>query len=392
MRVLYYSSSIQWEPILALIPEMSRRVEFHLLLEISPEAWSSALFDVPRMSLQSGIVAGDPVLRDSFPARVRAHWQQSASFNLIVHDCPRSLHPRTLWTSHKAARFVDSMKPDIIHLDNVSLRMAPAMWELRGTPILLTLHDPEPHSGEDNWRVRLGRRLTFPLVRRYLLYNRASRQSFCTHLGIPSDRVDSLLLGVHGMCKEWMREPVPADDRTVLFFGRLSQYKGLEVLYEAALRVAQSVPNVRFIVAGRPALGYAPPAPPKLARGGTVEVIERYLRNAETAELFARSTVVACPYIDATQSGVVLTAYAFGKPVVATRVGGLPEYVEDGVTGILVRPGDAGALAAALIRLLQDPASRERIRENIESRAETALSWRSVVEQMVAVYQRTIEQ
>jgi glycosyltransferase involved in cell wall biosynthesis len=58
--------------------------------------------------------------------------------------------------------------------------------------------------------------------------------------------------------------------------------------------------------------------------------LERYLNNAETSELFERATLVACPNLDATQSGVVLTAFGFGKPVVATRVGGLPEYIDDG--------------------------------------------------------------
>ncbi|MFM8409025.1 MAG: glycosyltransferase, partial [Alphaproteobacteria bacterium] len=69
------------------------------------------------------------------------------------------------------------------------------------------------------------------------------------------------------------------------------------------------------------------------------------------ADLFAASDVVVLPYRDGTQSGVVPLAWAHGRPVVTTAVGGLPEAVDDGATGLLVPPGDARALADALERV-----------------------------------------
>ena len=71
-----------------------------------------------------------------------------------------------------------------------------------------------------------------------------------------------------------------------------------------------------------------------------------YVSNDQTASLFERAQVAVCPYVNATQSGVVLTAFAFGCPVVATDAGGLPEYVTDGVSGSVVPAGDDAALAA----------------------------------------------
>ena len=390
LRAVYYSSAIQLEPVLSLTPEMNRRTEFHLLLELSPEAWSSALFDVPPRHLPGGIVAGDAVLRDSVPPSIRAYWQRAASFHLIVHDCRRSLHPQTWWRSLQAARFIRALRPDVLHLDNLSLRLAPLLWSLRHIPMVLTLHDPEPHSGEDNWRVRLGRRLTFPRVERFLLLNRAGATGVSRRFGIAPERLDTGHLGVHGLVKEWLSEPPAEEPRTVLFFGRLSQYKGLDVFYRAAALVAAQLDGVRFVVAGRSFPGYVPPPPPELPRGGRIEVLHRYIHNRETAELFARATLVACPYLDATQSGVVLTAFAFGKAVVATRVGGLPEYVQDGVNGLLVDPGDAEALAAAILRLLQDQALRERLRAGIAAQAETTLSWAMAAEKLTASYHRAV--
>ena len=390
MRVVYYSSSIQLEPVLALSVEMSRLVEFHLILEMSPESWSSALFDVRPQRLPSGVIPGDAALCEVVPAAIRARWQCNSSFNLVVHNFSRSLHPKTWRVSLQAARFVRSLRPDVLHLDNLSLRMAPALWLLRATPMVLTLHDPEPHSGEGNWRGNLTQRLTFPFVDRFLLLNQTTGPNFSVRFGIAPERVDYTHLGLHGMCKEWLQVPPQQEERTVLFFGRLSQYKGLDVFYEAAAIVARRLRGVRFIVAGRPFPGYVPPEPPRLSNEATVEIIDRYMHNRETAELFSRATVVACPYLDATQSGVVLTAFAFGKSVVATRVGGLPEYVHDGVTGLLVEPGDAVGLAAATIRLLEDSALRTRLATGIAREAAAALSWTRAAEKSVESYRRAI--
>ena len=75
------------------------------------------------------------------------------------------------------------------------------------------------------------------------------------------------------------------------------------------------------------------------------------------ATLFQQASVVALPYIEASQSGVVPLAYMHMKPVVATTVGGLPEMVDDGRTGYLVPPRDEQALATAVVRLLRDAGS-----------------------------------
>src|SRR5207253_8898786 len=104
---------------------------------------------------------------------------------------------------------------------------------------------------------------------------------------------------------------------TVLFFGRVSPYKGLDDLYRAAPLIAQQVPGLHIVVAGRPYPGYALPRAPALPNDGCVEVIDRYVSNAELAILFERAHLVVCPYVDATQSGVIMTAFAFDRPVVA---------------------------------------------------------------------------
>jgi glycosyltransferase involved in cell wall biosynthesis len=86
----------------------------------------------------------------------------------------------------------------------------------------------------------------------------------------------------------------------------------------------------------------------------------------------------------------VLTAFGFGKPVVASRVGGIPEYVEHGLTGELVEPNDSAALAEALVRLLLDTPTRLHMKENVQKSAQGELSWREFAGHMRGVYERAV--
>jgi len=86
-----------------------------------------------------------------------------------------------------------------------------------------------------------------------------------------------------------------------------------------------------------------------------VELRERFIGDEEALDLFRRCGLLVLPYRDASQSALVAAAYFFRKPVLATRVGALAEYVQDGRTGFLVEPGDPAGLARTLSMALADP-------------------------------------
>ncbi|PIT85795.1 hypothetical protein COU36_01250, partial [Candidatus Micrarchaeota archaeon CG10_big_fil_rev_8_21_14_0_10_59_7] len=174
----------------------------------------------------------------------------------------------------------------------------------------------------------------------------------------PSD-VFVMLRGPYGNYLRWAKKTREEDD--VLFFGRIKRYKGLQYLAEAAPAIRKAVPGSRVIVAGK---GDALDARALEAQGVTVR--NEFVDDGDVAALFQKSAVVVLPYTDATQSAVALIAFAFGKPVVATRVGGLPEVVKDGKTGILVPPRDSAALSQAVIKLLKNKKLRRRMSANIK--------------------------
>jgi glycosyltransferase involved in cell wall biosynthesis len=150
----------------------------------------------------------------------------------------------------------------------------------------------------------------------------------------------------------WSPPPARAQ---LLAFGYVRPYKGIEDLLAALVLV----PEAELRVVGRfwePVGRYARLVE-RLGLAQRVRLEDRYVPDAEVPALLAACDVVVCPYRQASQSGVVHLAYAHGRPVVATRVGGLAQAVVDRRTGALADPGDAGALADAIRRALALPRS-----------------------------------
>jgi glycosyltransferase involved in cell wall biosynthesis len=111
-----------------------------------------------------------------------------------------------------------------------------------------------------------------------------------------------------------------------------------------------------------------------------------YIPSNRVAEYFSTADIVVLPYTKASQSGVLLSAYAAGKPVVVTDTGGLAEVVKNGVSGYVVPPNDADALAAACVRLLTDSAARELCGCEAKRLADTTYAWANIGRTTKALY------
>jgi glycosyltransferase involved in cell wall biosynthesis len=161
----------------------------------------------------------------------------------------------------------------------------------------------------------------------------------------------------------------------VMVVSRLTPKKGLEQFLAAAGALSSRFQDARFVI-----VGYANPSEKDYENslktltgrlGLTDRVVFTGLRQ-DVPALLAVATVAVMPSLDEALSNVLLESMAAGAPIVATRVGGTPEAIADGVTGLLVEPGDAAALAGAITRLLNDPALAERLgraaRQAIEDR------------------------
>ncbi len=246
-------------------------------------------------------------------------------------------------------REVRRFRPDVVHLQE-------AIWNdprlvLAAAPpqgrFAATIHDPRRHPGDtpDTPLQRVGRRTLIRRAGLIFVHSEALRDELVQEWAPPG----RIAVVPHGT-RMPAHKPVPAEP-TVLCFGRQSHYKGVDVLLDALPQVWQAVPDARVVLTGAGEL----PAHPLLG-DERVELRHGHVREEDVPDLFARARVVALPYRQASQSGVGSLAKTFGRSLVVSAVGGLPELVADG-SGELVPPEDPGALAEALVRTLATPGS-----------------------------------
>jgi len=179
-------------------------------------------------------------------------------------------------------------------------------------------------------------------------------------------------------------------ERVVLFFGLLSPSKGLEDLFEAFALVQKEV-STRLVVAGYPTKHVS--MEKFLERNRELGISERvifdarYVPLSDIRPLMEVASLVVYPYRSGTQSGALQTAYTFGRPVVATSVGGLAEVVEEGKSGFIVPPQSPRELAERISQLVRDPARADEMGRYARHLAETRFSWKTVAGLMMPVFE-----
>lgn len=253
--------------------------------------------------------------------------------------------------------------------------------------MLLTVHDPLPHSSEMGLSYRMHRKVAMKTVPSFILLNQTQRAAFIHHYHLHENQVFNSKLSIYTHLKD--TTPVlPASSDYILFFGGISTHKGVDDLCVAMQYVHRIFPQLKLVVAGSGTL-YFDPKPYEEA--GFLELHNRYLSDEELKGFIQQSCFVVCPYRDATQSGVIMSAFALGKPVIATNVGALPEMVEDGRHGLIVPPKDTEALAAAIIKLSESESLRETMCQNILKDYHSGnRSWQNIASGIHVIYEQLL--
>lgn len=175
-----------------------------------------------------------------------------------------------------------------------------------------------------------------------------------------------------GMSQAQARErlQIAPDERILLFFGYVREYKGLKYLLHAMPAICSEDEKVRLWVVGE--FGTDREEYRKLIRELGIEdrvrVVDSYTPDREVEQYFAAADLVVLPYTSATQSGIVQIAYGFTRPVIVTNVGGLPDVVENGRTGYVVPPENPEAIARAALVFFREKEAL-RMQKNIEEEA-----------------------
>ena len=282
---------------------------------------------------------------------------------------------------------IENFCPDLAHVTGAQ-EWNPALGsalQKRGIPIVYTVHDVIHHAGTPGYF-----RLTEAIFRRMpdgfvVLTAEAKRELIAA--GKPAAKVRVIPHGVYDFFRDADADAAREGERKeILFFGRIEPYKGLPILLDAWAELAPRYPDWKLVIAGGgdvSGLGERLNAP-------RIELINRFVSDEEVGGLMRRAAIVALPYLSATQSGVIPTAFPFEKAIAATAVGGIPDLIRDGETGLLVEPNNTGAFRDALERLMTDAELRARLGKAGAEFARKELNWGAIARAHLAFYEEIL--
>jgi glycosyltransferase involved in cell wall biosynthesis len=293
---------------------------------------------------------------------------RSANAARVIRSLPQ--RPAVVLQVH--ALFAQGASPSVLYVDCTHAQSAdhwPAWNPLRGRA-LRTWYERERHS--------------YLSARHLFSFSEATRISLVDDYGVEPGRVT-----VTGAGANFTTLPEPSDagrrhpdaPPTILFIGNDFVRKGGMVLLEAFRQVRSVLPDARLQLVG---------LPPALHPRPGIEVLGRINGRERIASLYAAAEVFVVPSLFDPYPLVALEAMAFGLPVIATDQMGTPEMIDDGKTGWLVPPGDASALAAALLHALLDSESAARVGAAGRRDVEARFTWDAVVERMAPALERSL--
>lgn len=315
----------------------------------------------------------------------------SPDSSVLKLECDRVLTPLNPLTWWRAYRIIRKENPDVLILQWWTPFFSPMLFFLTRMlrrhahirVIFLCHHVIAPDGGIFDWF----------LARRILWRGNAfivmSEEDFALlRRALPWARIRGTTLPPYDI---FSRSPIPreeararldlsAEDRVVLFFGFVRRYKGLKYLIEAIALARSAVPNIKLLIVGEfweDERNYREQVR-RLGLSDVVRVYNTYVPNDKISVYFSAADVVVLPYLEATQSAVAQLAIGFERPMIGTSVGGMADIIHHGENGLLVPPGDAPALAQAIVQFFEAGLA-EPFTRNIRLVKESA-SWQPLIQ------------
>ncbi|MEF8902907.1 MAG: glycosyltransferase family 4 protein [Haloarculaceae archaeon] len=288
-----------------------------------------------------------------------------------------------------------SISPDIVHypfFGNLSTLLLSVFTLPTRIPHVATLHDPTPHSGMTREiagiEIRgLSRRMIAARFDGILVHGPQSAKEAIEY-GYPRSLIHTV---PHGLYDHFPRNPsVQTTDFSLLFFGHIRPNKGYDRIPEILDVAEEKIADINATVAG-PLPGPSVDSDQvtsllqKLDDDERISVRAEYIGDEEVSRLFERSKLVVLPYYDGTMSGVLMTAYHFEKPVVATNVGDIGPTVSNDQSGRVVEAADTRGIGERISELLLSPTVYSNMVENIRVQKDK-YKWQNICVEIRRVY------
>lgn len=354
--VIYYTSTYFLDISLEIINILKHQVNLHVLIEITPSSKNANIINVDALPSGKYLATPTELLGHKDEEYLKDYLNGVKSVYFVVHNHHSGLALNTLKVVNAVQKHIRFIDPQIIHFEGFTLRtigILPFLIKIK--KLVLTVHDAVLHTGETTWKSRLPRFLFFrlPVKKSFVFYSDYSMQQFIKYTRHSNG--DKVLLQMYPFSYfNKIGLNMPEGHGGILFFGRISKYKGVDILLDAMPAVFKEMPGEKLIIAGKGADENLLKHPVLNDKNNQVTFINRYIPNDELVKLIKLAKIIVCPYIDATQSGVLMTAFALHKPVIATRVGAFEETIKHDYNGLLVSPANAQELSESLLYSLKN--------------------------------------
>jgi glycosyltransferase involved in cell wall biosynthesis len=301
------------------------------------------------------------------------------------------------------------IKPSIIHIQwLLSPRKDWIFFLLArflGMPIIYTVHNILPHEERESNALGLKQSLQiiYRTSRKLIVHSQSNMQELADRFKITPQKMNVIPHGNYLFIvpeqiitkdEAKRRLGLHMSDKIILFFGAIRRYKGIDYLIKAFKDVSDRMPHAKLLIVGKSmGVGELPPVDiykvliAELNLHDKVIFKPAYIPLSDIHKFFVASDVVVFPYVDTTESGSLQLAFAFSKPVIATRVGSFGEAIREGKNGFLVPSRNEKALSKAIIKFFSlDEKTRQEMGGYSRYIAETRYSWDMIANKTIGVY------
>lgn len=290
-----------------------------------------------------------------------------------------------LWL--KVLKHIKSEKPDLIHYAWPQDKQGKLLYRI-GCPKIITVHDPFVHKTLSKTSGESIRKKAFKLADKLVLLNSSQVSEFCKYYNIQSSKILLNKMGEFDYLKEIDSDSFFIKGEYLLFFGQIQYHKGVDILLKAMEKVHKKYPGIKLVIAGKGKIDYNQE---KINKMDYVIIRNEFISVPELAALLKNCLFAICPYRDATQSGVVQTAFSANVPLVVTAVGALPEVVKNDIFGVVVEPNSSNAIYEGIIKILNDTSLLELYKNNINKIWRPSMKWDVIADKYIDCYKEILE-
>jgi glycosyltransferase involved in cell wall biosynthesis len=338
MKLLYYTQTYYLDAAIETIRSLQNTdLQIDLIIEITPDAKCSNIIDIKNLKQAKSLTDFKKLIGIEKAKAFEPYFKSIKTVRFLVFKQTSLFRFNSFSTIFKFLICLFKINPDVIHFDTVTFRSLLFVPFLRNFKKVITIHDPIPHIGDTSWKKSLTQYIYFKLAHNFVFYSNYARNQFEYHYTNLLQPKYLLQFQPFTFNQQFVIPNKICSPTCILFFGRISFYKGIDLLMEVIPDILDKYPNQIFVIAGKTdkyALDYT--FFKKYEQ--SIVLMNKHISTSEAVHLILKSKFLICPYRDASQSGVLMTAKALGKTIIATNVGAFSEYIKDGFDGLIAEP------------------------------------------------------